>query len=259
MLREKYDAGAEFAVTEMVLRASDYEALLERAARAGADLPIIPGIMPILNLRSMTRMVELYQARTKDFSGTIRQRLPFYLFRKSEDYFAAGAPRGSAGVYMGSALMAIAGERVTQRTWHVVQHEGFHQFCDAVIGGNVPIWINEGLAEYFGEAIFTGDNFVSGVIPKWRLQRVRKQIQNKQFKSIQDMMLLGHRDWNAELDLANYDQAWSMAHFLAHGDDGRYQKAFGQLMVRISKGTLDWRIRINWLTGFVDVVAPQAG
>ena len=54
----KYDAGAEFAVTDMVLRASDYVALLERAAAAGADLPIIPGIMPILNLRSMQRMVE---------------------------------------------------------------------------------------------------------------------------------------------------------------------------------------------------------
>lgn len=59
VLREKYDAGAEFAVTEMVLRSSDYEALVERAAAAGADLPIVPGLMPILNLRSMTRMVEL--------------------------------------------------------------------------------------------------------------------------------------------------------------------------------------------------------
>ena len=59
VLRQKYDAGAEFAVTDMVLRASDYVALLERAAKSGADLPIIPGIMPILNLTSMTRMVEL--------------------------------------------------------------------------------------------------------------------------------------------------------------------------------------------------------
>lgn len=58
VLRAKYDAGAEFAVTDMVLRASDYVALLERAASVGADLPIIPGIMPILNLRSMERMVE---------------------------------------------------------------------------------------------------------------------------------------------------------------------------------------------------------
>lgn len=59
VLKAKYDAGAEFAVTEMVLRASDYVALVERAAAVGADFPIIPGIMPILNLRSMERMVEL--------------------------------------------------------------------------------------------------------------------------------------------------------------------------------------------------------
>lgn len=59
VLRAKYDAGAEFAVTDMVLRASDYIGLVERAEAVGADLPIIPGIMPILNLRSMERMAEL--------------------------------------------------------------------------------------------------------------------------------------------------------------------------------------------------------
>ncbi|MBC2933513.1 methylenetetrahydrofolate reductase [NAD(P)H] [Nocardioides sp. zg-1228] len=59
VLKAKQDAGAEFAVTEMVLRASDYVALVERAWAVGADLPIIPGIMPILGLRSMERMVEL--------------------------------------------------------------------------------------------------------------------------------------------------------------------------------------------------------
>lgn len=59
VLRQKYEAGAEFALTDMVLRASDYFGLVERAQRAGADLPIIPGIMPILNYRSMARMAEL--------------------------------------------------------------------------------------------------------------------------------------------------------------------------------------------------------
>ena len=58
VLKAKHDAGAEFAVTDMVLRASDYIGLVERARAVGADLPIIPGIMPILNLRSMQRMVE---------------------------------------------------------------------------------------------------------------------------------------------------------------------------------------------------------
>lgn len=59
VLRAKQDAGAEFAVTEMVLRASDYVGLVERAREIGVEIPIIPGIMPILNLNSMRRMVEL--------------------------------------------------------------------------------------------------------------------------------------------------------------------------------------------------------
>ena len=59
MLKAKHDAGAEFAVTEMVLRASDYFGLVERARAVGVDFPIVPGIMPILNFKSMARMVEL--------------------------------------------------------------------------------------------------------------------------------------------------------------------------------------------------------
>jgi len=59
VLKAKYDAGAEFAVTEMVLRASDYFGLVERARAVGVDFPIVPGIMPILNFNSMAKMVEL--------------------------------------------------------------------------------------------------------------------------------------------------------------------------------------------------------
>ena len=59
IVKAKYDAGAEFAVTEMVLRASDYFGLVERSQAVGVDFPIVPGIMPILNFKSMARMVEL--------------------------------------------------------------------------------------------------------------------------------------------------------------------------------------------------------
>ncbi len=30
-------------------------------------------------------------------------------------------------------------------------------------------------------------------------------------------------------------------------------------VIRLAKGGLDWRIRVNWLTGFIDVVAPNRG
>jgi methylenetetrahydrofolate reductase (NADPH) len=59
VMKAKYDAGAQFGVTEMVLRASDYFGLVERCRAAGVDMPIIPGIMPILAIGSMKKMVEL--------------------------------------------------------------------------------------------------------------------------------------------------------------------------------------------------------
>jgi methylenetetrahydrofolate reductase (NADPH) len=59
VLKAKQDAGATFAVTEMVLRATDYFGLVERAEAAGVGFPIIPGIMPILGIGSMRKMVEL--------------------------------------------------------------------------------------------------------------------------------------------------------------------------------------------------------
>ncbi len=59
VMRRKRDAGADFAVTEMFFRADDYFGLVERCAANGVDFPIIPGIMPITNLRSVERMTEL--------------------------------------------------------------------------------------------------------------------------------------------------------------------------------------------------------
>jgi hypothetical protein len=196
----------------------------------------------------MTKMAEEYANRTRGFSGAIRSRLPFYLYGNPEDYYATGAPKQSAGVFNGQVLMAVAKE-MDGRTWHIVQHEGFHQFAHAVIGGVIPPWANEGLAEYFGEAIFTGDGFVTGAIPQWRLERVRTRFAKKQFKSLPEMMGLDLGAWNGELALANYDQAWSMVQFLAHGDDGRYQKAFVAFMNQIAAGR-GWQVA--WKNSFGD-------
>ena len=59
VLLAKQAAGAEFAITEMFFLASDYASLVERARAAGVTIPIVPGIMPITNLRQVTRMAEL--------------------------------------------------------------------------------------------------------------------------------------------------------------------------------------------------------
>src|SRR3954468_12999444 len=122
-----------------------------------------------------TRMAEEYVRRTAGFAGQIKGRLPFYLYKDLPDYTRAGGVEGSAGAFDGDKLMAVTLRRddgvISLATWHVVQHEGFHQFAHAVIGGKVPMWADEGLAEYFGEGLFTGDGFVAGLIPQARLMR----------------------------------------------------------------------------------------
>jgi hypothetical protein len=203
-------------------------------------------------LLRMQAITEEYAVRTRDFSGQLRGKLPFILFRRPADYYRAGGLEGSAGVFTGTYLMAIAGDELTPDTWHVIQHEAFHQFARSVINDDLPPWINEGLAEYFSEAVYTGDGFVSGAIPAQRLDRVKESIQSNAFRPLQDMMHLKHAEWNSQLTAANYDQAWAMAMFLAHGDNGKYQKTFSRFMVALNRGIL-------WEKAWLDTFGSAEG
>jgi len=187
----------------------------------------------------ITLMAEEYQRRTRGFAGQVRDRMPLYLFSKMQDYIAAGGMPGSGGVFTGSALAAVISPGDPSNTWHTIQHEGFHQFVHATMGQRIPTWANEGMAEYFGEGRFTGDRFIVGLIPPERLQRIQTGIKEAKFKSLKGMMTTSLELWNSKLARENYDQAWSMVHFLAHGDDGRYEKPFNAFLKDVSR-QMDW-------------------
>ena len=59
VLVDKANAGAEYAITQLFFRASDYFSLVDRVRALGSDIPIVPGIMPILNFAQVARMAEL--------------------------------------------------------------------------------------------------------------------------------------------------------------------------------------------------------
>jgi methylenetetrahydrofolate reductase (NADPH) len=60
---DKCRSGADFAITQMFFYVEDYLRLRERVAAHGCDLPILAGVMPVLNVRGIQRSAELSGAR----------------------------------------------------------------------------------------------------------------------------------------------------------------------------------------------------
>lgn len=188
----------------------------------------------------MTRLGEDLRQRTRDlgFGGRIERRLPFYLYARHADYIAAAkVPDASAGVFLGDRLVAAAIDARGNAAWHVVQHEAFHQFADAAPGGPLPAWINEGLGEYFGEALFTGDGYVAGVVPQWRLARVKQSIREKTFQPLAGFALLSQDEWNRDMTIVRYDHAWSLIQLLLHGDRGGHRDRIIRYVKSLGSGT----------------------
>jgi methylenetetrahydrofolate reductase (NADPH) len=50
---------ADFAITQFFFESSDYFSLVDELSRLGVDRPIVPGVMPITNARTVTRMAEM--------------------------------------------------------------------------------------------------------------------------------------------------------------------------------------------------------
>ncbi len=207
-------------------------------------------------IRHITLMAEEYYERTRGFGKTVNERLPIFILRSPATYRELGGMPGTAGVFIhdragGDRLMAMVRESDPGESWHVIQHEGFHQFSAASIGRDLPPWVNEGLAEYFGEGVFTGDAFYTGFVPQERLADIRAAIRAHKLRPLEEMMQMSHEIWNSTIGLAhdkagtNYNQAWAMVQFLAHGDDGRYQEAFGNFLTAVSR-------KVAWEKAWID-------
>ena len=58
-LLRKERAGATFATTQFFFDVEKYSRLVEALAARGSTMPIIPGILPVTNVKQLTRMAEL--------------------------------------------------------------------------------------------------------------------------------------------------------------------------------------------------------
>ena len=102
-LKEKVDNGVSFLITNLFLDNAKYFRFVEEARAAGIEVPIIPGIMPITNLRQLKTMTEMcgatiptplrealeYRAHDED---AVLQLGVSYATLQCGELLAAGAP-----------------------------------------------------------------------------------------------------------------------------------------------------------------------
>ncbi len=186
--------------------------------------------------------------------ASLPQRMPHvlnvFMFERRQDYvdtlrtqFGIDAA-GSGGMFFvtprGSGLAFFVDGVPRTRVLHVIQHEGFHQFAFSRFAGDLPIWANEGLAEFFGFAAVIGREVVIGQASPWTLAALRDAVERDATIPFLEMLTMTNEGWNARVRTRQaslqYQQAWSMVHFLVFADRGRYREPFERYLRLLNAG-----------------------
>jgi methylenetetrahydrofolate reductase (NADPH) len=103
VLLEKEKRGATFATTQFFFEVDKWKSLVDKLAAKGSSLPIIPGILPITNVKQLNRMAELSGvpipsqisnafARIEDNPDDVRKLGVEIATKLCQDLLEAGAP-----------------------------------------------------------------------------------------------------------------------------------------------------------------------
>ncbi len=122
-LRRKVDAGAEFLITQLFLDDEDYFRFVERARAQGIEVPIVPGIMPMVSIQNLRGAMRLspgsrtpreleqaLEAAEGDASASLEVGVEWATLQCRE-LLAGGAP----GIHFYTLNRSPATRRVTER------------------------------------------------------------------------------------------------------------------------------------------------
>lgn len=185
----------------------------------------------------------MYEEYARRLAGIPQQapEIPFVLmFERESDYLNVLRNRygingtGSGGMFFispaGAALAFFVEQLPRTRVLHVVQHEGFHQYAHSRFATTLPPWVNEGLAEFFGEAIVVDGRVIVGQASPGAVASVKKAIETGTTVDFVRLLTMSSDQWNANVRAGNasvqYVQSWSMVQYLGWADGGRYQRPF---------------------------------
>jgi len=120
---------------------------------------------------------------------------------------------------------------------NVMMHEATHQFLNAAIGRDIPIWLNEGLAVLFEESKYNPmkKKLEVFIVPSMRLKYLQREMRTNSHVKLPALFTTPQAMFTARY----YGAAWSFIYwiFRSAGDDNkealRRQKAFNKYLFDI--------------------------
>ncbi|UCD76473.1 MAG: DUF1570 domain-containing protein [Phycisphaerales bacterium] len=199
-------------------------------------------------------MHEEYARRLASLPERAPEKLNVLMFADRGDYVRTLRVRygvnaeGSGGMFFvtgeGSGLAFWTGSLPQRRIQHVIQHEGFHQFAYSRFGSDLPVWVNEGMAELFGQSMPVGRSLLVGQRNPRVLDEIKNAIELNEHVTFRTMLTMDQAQWSSAVKggkaSLQYKQAWSMVHFLVYAHSGRWRGDFERYLRFINHGYLSY-------------------
>ena len=129
----------------------------------------------------------------------------------------------------------------SQNLWRVLAHEGFHQFIGYEQGQQIPMWLNEGMAQYFETCFIIGSEFHVGQISRSKLLYAQALIVNKQAPPLSELIQWDRATFYANANVA-YPMSWALVYYLVNSHEERFgQSEFRRYMQDLKYGQDDIR------------------
>ena len=190
-----------------------------------------------------------YARRFSGFGKRNGEALRLWVFRDRDGYTEFLASHGIDGTGSGgmffrrssaSGLVSYLEDRPMDSMLETLRHEGMHQFTYQRIGDDLPVWLNEGMAEWFGYALRTRTGFAMGLADPRAVARLKAAAETERLLPFADLLRMPHATWNERVRTGEgsvqYDQAWSVVQFLVYAERGRYEGMLMTLLRQLWSG-----------------------
>jgi len=168
-------------------------------------------------------------------------RLKIYVFNNKRQFaqfaMALNAPLNSEAIGFFDPMSQVVATYFAGLPSHdvlqVLAHEGTHQFIQMVEGLPPPLWLDEGLAEYFGAVEWDGKEIRTGLVNHDRLAELFATVATGAHIPLGMLM---HSENRLQFDSLHYAEAWSIVYFFFNYQQGKNIPLLGRFFIAVKSG-----------------------